>query len=85
MENTVTLTHQLDPVDNDAEGLVGQLGAATCHDESVRVWQTGCLAQRLIRRSLTAREDKQSALRNVRHAIPSSREFIVGVTPNGAD
>ncbi|MET0962721.1 MAG: DNA-binding protein [Noviherbaspirillum sp.] len=73
MEYTFTLKYQLGADDSDAAALVERLGAAGCDDALVRTGQAGRIALEFTREANSAQATLQSALQDVRRAIPGAK------------
>jgi predicted DNA-binding transcriptional regulator AlpA len=85
MQYIFTLKYQLACEDYDPDVLVERLGEAGCDDALVGVGQPGRIALEFSRQASSASEAIQSALADVRQAIPSARLIeaapdLVGLT-----
>ena len=80
MEYTFTLKYQLADDDRDTDALVERLGEAGCDDALVGVGQPGRLALEFTREAANADAAVQSALADVRRAVPSAR--LIEVAPD---
>jgi hypothetical protein len=72
MEYTFTLKYQLAAVPQETDELVERLGAAGCDDALVGIGQPGRLALEFTREAGTAYHAIQSALNDVRRAVPTA-------------
>lgn len=79
MEYEFTLKYQLNE-DEDADALLERLAQAGCEDALVGVGQPGGLALAFVRESPSAREAIESALKEVREAVPDAR--LIEATPD---
>ena len=79
MEYEFTLKYQLNE-NEDPDALLERLAKAGCEDALVGVGQPGRLALAFIRESSTAREAIESALNDVREAVPGAR--LIEATPD---
>ncbi|MGB8971306.1 MAG: DNA-binding protein [Pseudomonas capeferrum] len=79
MEYEFTLKYQLNE-DEDADALLERLAQAGCEDALVGVGQPGRLALAFVRESPSAREAIESALKDVREAVPDAR--LIEATPD---
>ncbi|HHJ1298565.1 DNA-binding protein [Pseudomonas sp. P1B16] len=79
MEYEFTLKYQLNE-DEDADALLERLAQAGCEDALVGVGQPGRLALAFVRESPSAREAIESALKDVREAVPEAR--LIEATPD---
>jgi predicted DNA-binding transcriptional regulator AlpA len=73
MEYTFTLKYQLADDDRDVDALVERLGEAGCDDALVGIGQPGRLALEFTRDAPDAETAIQSALADVRRAVPTGR------------
>ena len=73
MDYTFTLKYQLAAHDSDPDALVERSGEAGCDDALVGIGQPGRLALEFTREAESARAALQSALVDVKRAIPSAR------------
>lgn len=79
MEYEFTLKYQLNE-NEDPDALLERLAKAGCENALVGVGQPGRLALAFIRESSTAREAIESALNDVREAVPGAR--LIEATPD---
>ncbi|MFJ4347974.1 helix-turn-helix transcriptional regulator [Pseudomonas sp. NPDC089401] len=79
MEYEFTLKYQLIE-DEEVDVLLERLAAAGCDDAVVGVGQPGRLALAFLRESRSAKEAIESALSDVREAVPSAR--LIEATPD---
>ena len=70
---TFTLHYQLTSDESDMDTLVERLAEEGCDDALVGVGQPGRLALEFIREAPSAREAIESALEDVRRAVPNAR------------
>jgi predicted DNA-binding transcriptional regulator AlpA len=80
MEFTFTLKYQLPTNDTDTDALIEKLAEEGCDDALVGVGQPGRLGLEFVRESATAREAVESALADVRRAVPEAR--LIEATPD---
>ena len=73
MEYTFTFKYQLPSEDSDMDALLERLAEEGCDDALVGVGQPGRLALEFIREAPSAREAIESALEDVRRAVPNAR------------
>ena len=73
MEFTFVLKYQLSNESDDMDALVERLGEAGCDDALVGTGQPGRLALEFVREAPTAEAAVQSALADVRNAVPSAQ------------
>lgn len=78
MEYLFTLRYRLSPNDDTPEDLIERLGAAGCDDALIGVGQPGRLALEFTRDAASARAAFQSALKDVKRAVPSARLIEAG-------
>ncbi|QCI10978.1 DNA-binding protein [Pseudomonas putida] len=79
MEYEFTLKYQL-PEDENVDVLLERLAEAGCDDAVIGIGQPGRLALAFARESRSAREAIESALNDVRTAVPSAR--LIEATPD---
>ena len=79
MEYEFTLKYQLNE-NEDTDALLERLAKAGCDDALVGVGQPGRLALAFVREASTAREAIESALNDVREAVPGAR--LIEATPD---
>lgn len=79
MEYEFTLKYQL-PEDENVDVLLERLAEAGCDDAVIGIGQPGRLALAFTRESRSAREAIESALNDVRTAVPSAR--LIEATPD---
>jgi len=79
MEYEFTLKYQL-VEDEDIDALLERLAEAGCDDALVGVGQPGRLSLEFVRESSSAKEAIESALSNVRTAVPGAR--LIEATPD---
>jgi hypothetical protein len=70
---TFTLNYQLTSDENDMDALVERLAEEGCDDALVGVGQPGRLALEFVREAPSAREVIESAIEDVRRAVPNAR------------
>lgn len=75
MEYTFTLKYRLSATDHNFDDLVERLGAAGCDDALVGVGQPGRIALEFTREAQSAFLAVQSALSDVKRAVPSAELF----------
>ena len=75
MEYTFTLKYRLLPADQNVDDLIGRLGAEGCDDALVGVGQPGRMALEFTREADSARDALQSALADVKRAMPAAQLF----------
>lgn len=80
MEFTFTLKYQLTTSDTDIDALIEQLVEEGCDDALVGTGQSGRLGLEFVREASNAREAVESALADVRHAVPDAK--LIGATPD---
>jgi predicted DNA-binding transcriptional regulator AlpA len=80
MEYTFTFKYQLPSHDSDMDALVERLAEEGCDDALVGVGQPGRLALEFVREAPSAREAIESALEDVRRAVPGAR--LIEATPD---
>lgn len=80
MEFLFTLKCQLSTNDTDIHTLIEQLAEEGCEDALVGVGQSGRLVLKFVREAPTAREAMESALADVRRAVPEAR--LIEATPD---
>jgi hypothetical protein len=80
MEFNFTLRYQLPPEDNDMDVLSDRLAKAGCDDALVGVGQAGRLALEFVREAPSVREAIESALEDVRRAVPGAH--LIETIPN---
>lgn len=80
MEYTFTFKYQLPSEDSDMDALLERLAEEGCDDALVGVGQTGRLALEFVREAPSAREAIESALEDVRRAVPYAR--LIEATPD---
>ncbi|MNC04331.1 hypothetical protein D3C81_1094380 [compost metagenome] len=73
MEFTFTLKYQLLSEDSDMDALMDRLAEEGCADALAGVGQPGRLTLEFVREAVSAREAIESALEDVRRAIPNAR------------
>lgn len=78
MEYIFTLKYQLVDSDCELDDLVERLGAAGCDDALVGTGQPGRLALEFTREAANAEAAVQTALADVRRAVPSAKLIEVG-------
>ena len=79
MEYEFTLKYQLTE-DEDVDALLERLAQAGCEDALVGIGQPGRLSLEFVRESPSAEEAIESALRDVRTAVPGAR--LIEATPD---
>ena len=75
MEYTFTLKYRLLPADHSVDDLIERLGAEGCDDALVGVGQPGRMALEFTREADSARDALQSALADVKRAMPEAQLF----------
>ena len=75
MEYTFTLKYRLLPADQNVDDLIGRLGAEGCDDALVGVGQPGRMALEFTREADSARDALQSALADMKRAMPTAQLF----------
>lgn len=75
MEYTFTLKYRLLPADQNVDDLIERLGAEGCDDALVGVGQPGRMALEFTREADSARDALQSALADVKRAMPEAQLF----------
>ena len=75
MEYTFTLKYRLLPADQNVDDLIERLGAEGCDDALVGVGQPGRMALEFTREANSARDALQSALADVKRAMPAAQLF----------
>ena len=75
MEYTFTLKYRLLPADQNVDDLIERLGAEGCDDALVGVGQPGRMALEFTREAESARDALQSALADVKRAMPTAQLF----------
>lgn len=80
VEYTFTLKYQLSEQDSDPDTLLERLGSASCDDALVGVGLPGRLALEFSREAQSAEEAIQSALSDVKAAVPSAK--LIEVAPD---
>jgi len=80
MEFTFTLKYHLSNSSDDTDALVERLAEEGCDDALVGIGQTGRLALEFTREAASAREAIESALADVRRALPGAR--LIEATPD---
>ncbi len=80
MEFTFTLKYQLPTHDIDMDALIERLGEEGCEDALVGVGQPGRLGLTFTREAAGAQDAMESALVDVRRAVPQAR--LIEVTPD---
>lgn len=80
MDYTFTLKYQLSKRDCDPIALVERLGEAGCDDALVGIGVPGRLALEFTREAANAKEALQSALADVRRAVPTAK--LIEVSPD---
>jgi hypothetical protein len=80
MEYSFTFKYQLPPEAGAIDELVERLAQEGCDDALVGVGQPGYLALEFLREAATAREALETALDDVRRAVPYAR--LIEATPD---
>lgn len=80
MEFTFTLKYQLTTSDTDIDALIEQLVEEGCDDALVSIGQSGRIGLEFVREASNAREAVESALADVRRAVPDAK--LIGATPD---
>ena len=75
MEYTFTLKYRLSLEDQNVDDLIERLGAEGCDDALVGVGQPGRVALEFTREADSARDALQSALADVKRAMPTAQLF----------
>ncbi len=77
MEYTFTLKYRLLPADQNADDLIERLGAEGCDDALVGVGQPCPVALEFTREANSAKDALQSALADVKRAMPAAQVNLV--------
>lgn len=80
MEFTFTLKYQLTASNADIDALIEQLVEEGCDDALAGVGQSGRIGLEFVREASNAREAVESALADVRRAVPDAK--LIGATPD---
>ncbi|WP_271196522.1 helix-turn-helix transcriptional regulator [Pseudomonas turukhanskensis] len=80
MDYIFTLKYQLPPHEQDMDALIGRLGEAGCDDALIGIGQPGRLALAFTREAACAEDAINSALADVRQALPTAT--LIEATPD---
>lgn len=78
---TFTLSYDLTSDESDMDALMERLAEESCDDALVGVGQLGRLALEFVRESPSADDAIESALENVRRAVPNGRLIEAALAP----
>lgn len=82
---TFTLNYQLAPGESDVDSLVERLAEEGCNDALVGVGQPGRLALEFVREAPSADDAVESAIEDVRRAVPSACLVLSSADEEGSD